>query len=125
MRIALIRQNVHPYKGAEGYAFNFARFLIKKGHRIEIFARTATKQLPPKIILHLIKVPKHPSFLRIILFNKKVTSLLKKKKYDIIFSLERISYKDIYRTAEGCHCEWIRQLKRVLPTIIFVVKIYI
>ncbi len=110
MRIALIKHHFHPYGGAEGYVFNLAKFLIKKGHQVDVFSISISEETPKEIIFHPIRVIKHPSALRAIIFSFKVKQLLRKENFDIIHSFERTSYQDIYRAGDGCYKQWVNEI---------------
>jgi UDP-glucose:(heptosyl)LPS alpha-1,3-glucosyltransferase len=94
-KIFLIRANKNPYGGAENYLLRLSSQLTKIGFKHQIIYSNLPKFLP--------------SWIRVLLFNLKL-SLLKSKKF--YFSLERISCSDIYRAGDGVHKEFLRIEKK-------------
>jgi len=123
MKIALIREKYTDFGGAERYVASLAENLSRRGHEIEIFARTWKTRgnnrnagiFPSRPAFHRVPVLKGPSFLQILSFAFNVRKLLKRGRYDIIHSFERTLYQDIYRAGDGCHREWLAQRRKIDP----------
>jgi UDP-glucose:(heptosyl)LPS alpha-1,3-glucosyltransferase len=123
MKIALIREKYTDFGGAERYVASLAENLARRGHEIEIFARTwktrngsvdsGSAHFRP--VLRRVPVLKGPSFLQILSFAVNVRKLLSTGRYDIIHSFERTLYQDIYRAGDGCHREWLAQRRKIDP----------
>ena len=82
-----IRANKTKHGGAEVYLSRLSEQL-----RLQNIEYTLVHSKLPKFL---------PSWLRVLLFNRKVCKA--KKKDDLYFSLERISCADIYRAGDGVH----------------------
>jgi UDP-glucose:(heptosyl)LPS alpha-1,3-glucosyltransferase len=86
-QIFFIRANKTKHGGAEVYLSRLSNEL--------------KKQMIPHNIIHS-DIPQFlPSWLRVMLFNKKVCS--QKKENDLYFSLERVTCPEIYRAGDGVH----------------------
>ncbi|SPD72247.1 Glycosyl transferase group 1 [uncultured Desulfobacterium sp.] len=123
LKIGLVCKNFFfDYGGAEGYTVSLARELLKHGHEVHAFANTWQEE-PGIVFYHVPIVPlslplKNLSFA---LFAKK---RLAEVKLDIIHSMDRTLYQDIYRASDGIvpvHLEQgypnpaLRRLKAVGP----------
>ena len=85
-QLKFIRANKTKFGGAEVYLSRVSEELQKRGIDFEL--------------IHS-KIPKFlPSWIRVLLFNKKVC---KEKNDSLYFSLERIRCPDIYRAGDGVH----------------------
>lgn len=112
MKIALVRMRYVPYGGAENYLMLVGDELLRQGHEIHIFSNHWEDNDRP-FIFHKVPVIKGISFLRALSFAISSYLLLKKDRFDIIISFDRILYQDIYRAGDGCHREWLEQKKRI------------
>lgn len=112
MKIALVRMRYVPYGGAENYLALVGKELLRLGHEIHIFSSRWDSN-GRSFILHKVPVIRGLSFLRALSFAVNSAILLKKERFGIIISFDRILYQDIYRAGDGCHREWLEQKKRV------------
>jgi UDP-glucose:(heptosyl)LPS alpha-1,3-glucosyltransferase len=113
MKIALIRKNYRPYGGAEKYLVQVAEGLSNRGHDIHILS--ADEWGDTGFVLHRIKTVSGPSLLSNLFFSANAGDLLKKERFDCVFSFERTGYQDIYRAGDGCHREWLNKRKEREP----------
>ncbi|WP_299980355.1 glycosyltransferase family 4 protein [Desulfobacula sp.] len=90
LNIALVIKNFVATGGAERYAVEVARRILKKGHRIDLYAKNIDKSLTKG--MNVFKVPdrlKFSSALSLYSFSKDVSKLLADKKYDVIHSHDK------------------------------------
>ena len=115
MKIAFIRMRYVPYGGAENYLSLVGDELVRHGHEVHIFSNWWKGSNPETVsgpfIFHKVPVIKLSSFLKILSFTICSYFLIKKDKFDIILSFDRILYQDIYRAGDGCHREWLEKRK--------------
>ena len=107
-KIALIRQYYNPFAGGGRNLENLALKLLEKGFEVHIFTRGWINEINSAFNLHKIGIPQFPKTLRPYYFCRKVEDILKKEKFDIIFSLEKILVQDIYRAGNGIQKEWFK-----------------
>ncbi len=108
MKLALISQSFEEYKGgAEKFSSNLARYLIKKGLNIKLFARKiSSPDLKPYGTE--IKIFKKPPFLRILILAYTGLYLAKKWGADRIFALMPLPEGDFYWLAGGVYKNWLK-----------------
>lgn len=106
-KIYLVRFKHQNIGGAESYLRRIHEALKARNIEAEILSSSNKKELKPSFLTL--------SFLKPLLFAKKVCSLYRDK--GILFSLERITCADIYRAGDGVHREWVKQ-KRVHSTFV-------
>jgi len=117
MKIALVRQKYTDFGGAERYTAALAEHLLELGHEVHVLSNEWTMKnegsKDEKIIFHRVSTLKFLSVLQVITFAVNVRRILKREKFDIIHSLERTLYQDIYRAGDGCHKEWLIQRRKI------------
>lgn len=96
MRIALVHTRLMRRGGLERRLFTYMEEFRKAGHQVTIIVhrRDRNIQLPPDVRLiywNLNLIPKH---FRIIVFDHLLGKLVKKEKFDFVFSLARTSHQD-------------------------------
>ena len=108
MKIALITKRVsQSLGGAERVSAKLAGKLSKAGHDVHIFTGhmdTAVEGTET----HLIKTVKWLSPLRLLSFQRKVRNILRKEKFDLVYSLCQVYPVDIYRVGDGIHRHWMK-----------------
>lgn len=95
MRIAIVVKRFVTTGGAEKYAVEITRRLLRRGHEIHLYAREVDPLLMADITHH--PVPdrlKFSSVLNGYSFAKDVAVMLKQDSYDIIHSHEKSFYQD-------------------------------
>ncbi len=108
MRLALISQSFEESRGgAEKFSIALARFLIKKGIEVKLFARKI-EPIDLKFYGQEIRIPKKPPFFRILTLAYTGIYLAKKWKADRIFALMPLPKADFYWLAGGVYSNWIK-----------------
>lgn len=124
MKIAIVRKKYSDFGGAERYVASLSKHLVESGHKVHVFAdewKIDNKQNArhntylSQILFHKVPVIRIVSFLHVLSFTISSRRLLQKEVFDIIHSLERTTYQDIYRAGDGCHKEWLRQRTKIDP----------
>lgn len=96
LRIAVIVKSFNLYGGMERYAVEVARRLSLKGHKVDIFAREADKNLLGKMdFFPLTKSFSFSSVLGAAALAADVSRKISGKKYDIVHSHERSYCQDV------------------------------
>ncbi|RRS31268.1 MAG: glycosyl transferase [Epsilonproteobacteria bacterium (ex Lamellibrachia satsuma)] len=95
-KLHFIRANKSKHGGAEVYLSRLSDELKKQNIKHQLVHSGIPKFLP--------------SWLKVLLFNKKVCKA--KTKNDLYFSLERISCADIYRAGDGVHKVFVNIAKK-------------
>lgn len=111
MKIALIREKVNRYGGAEKNVWFLAKGLLDKGHNVHIFAAAWDNEIPG-VVYHRIVYFKKIPFLKPLFFALKCGEMVAQEKFDIVQSFDRTFCQDVYRAGDGCHIEWMRRLGR-------------
>ncbi len=115
LNIALIRQKYRPDGGAERFLMRAMEALEKQGINMTIFTRDWHSQDNVSVIkcnpFKWGRVSRESGF------AKSVCREIKKHKFDIIQSHERIPCCDIYRAGDGVHREWLQQRQRTMGSI--------
>ncbi|HRZ86777.1 MAG TPA: glycosyltransferase family 4 protein [bacterium] len=109
MKIALVREKVHRYGGAEKNVVFLAEGLLKAGHEVHIFA-AAWDDPVAGAVYHRVLSKTFLPFLKPLVFARRVAAALAKERPCLVFSFERIFSPDVYRAGDGCHIEWMRRL---------------
>ena len=112
MKIAFVRKRYTPFGGAEIYLARLIQEIRNFGHEIHVFSEEGGDD-KKNVFFHTVNVIRGFSFLENLSFAFCSYLRLKKENFDIIFSLERTLYQDIYRAGDGCHKEWLKRRKRI------------
>ncbi len=100
MKIGLVTKNFSIERGGlEKYAFSLSRELVRAGHEVHVFANNW--QTDSDVTFH--KVPMIPFTLPLknLSFAYFANQQLRRVALDVIHSMERILYQDIYRASDG------------------------
>lgn len=112
MRIALLRQRVGGPGGAETTVLHLARGLATAGHDVTVYgsqpAAAAQAVLGPGISYMAVPGRGGKSG-RLLTYALHTRRLLQQAGFDVVFSLERTLYQQVYRAGDGCHREWLRR----------------
>ncbi|WP_323128463.1 glycosyltransferase family 4 protein [Candidatus Thiothrix anitrata] len=113
IKIALIRQRYNPFGGAE----RFVERIIKSSNKYKIQITLITRKWPntkdTKSNTILLCNPFYiGSLWRDWSFSRCIKRQLKKNKFNLIQSHERLCECDIYRAGDGVHREWLNQRNR-------------
>jgi UDP-glucose:(heptosyl)LPS alpha-1,3-glucosyltransferase len=61
------------------------------------------------VTFHRVPIIKKPGWLKALTFSRGCREIIEKERFDIVFSLERTLFQDIYRAGDGCHRQWMIQ----------------
>jgi UDP-glucose:(heptosyl)LPS alpha-1,3-glucosyltransferase len=107
LHIALIRQNYRPDGGAERFVSRALDALAARGVEVSLFARRWKEQ--PSITFELCNPPALGRLTRDWGFARAVCGKLKKRKFDLVQSHERLTCCDVYRAGDGVHRAWLER----------------
>jgi len=111
MKIALVIREFSLAKGgAERYAVNLSRELLKLGHQVHIFANSFLEANDPAaagLLFHRVPIVNLTSAARDLSFASNFRKILQKEKFDIVNGLTRVYPVDVYRAGGGLHGEWL------------------
>jgi len=114
MKVAVIRYKYVNYGGAEGFVDQYTQELAKAGHEVHIFAHHWGADSHPQIKVHPVPAWTLTAWVRVLSFSWFALREIRKEKFDIVQSHERIFYQDIYRAGDGCHREWLEKRKKFI-----------
>jgi len=110
-RIALVRQKYRVDGGAERFVSRLASVLGGGDCRVTVIARRWHGDGDAEILP--CNPPSLGRTLREWTFARGVRRLVRKHRFDVVQSNERIPGCDVYRAGDGVHREWLRQRRRV------------
>jgi UDP-glucose:(heptosyl)LPS alpha-1,3-glucosyltransferase len=109
MHVALLRQRLGGFGGAETTLAHLARGIAAAGHRVTVYAAGApgaSAALGPG--LAFVPVPVWGGgALRVLSYALNCRRLLRQSPPQVVFSLERTFAPQVYRAGDGCHREWL------------------
>ena len=121
MKVALVCKKCSLQEGGlERYTYFLSRELIRAGHEVHIFANTWQKE--PGVIIHRVPMVRLSSPAKNLSFAFFANRALSEMKFDIIHSMERIFYQDIFRVSDGINPVQMQQ-KYPHPVVRFIKKI--
>ncbi len=121
MKVALVCKKYSLEEGGlERYTYFLSRELIRAGHEVHIFANTWQEETG--IIIHRVPMVSLSSPAKNLSFAFFTNRALSEIKFDIIHSMERIFYQDIFRVSDGINPVQIQQ-KYPNPVVRFIKKI--
>ena len=113
MRLAIIRQQHNPSGGAERFV---SRAIAALAGQLDVTLLTRRWDSAAQPGYRTLKVD--PFYLgrvwRAWSFARAVQQTLRRERFDLVQSHERIVGCDIYRAGDGVHREWLRQRRRQL-----------
>lgn len=109
MHLALVRYSLAGLGGAENTVAALARELLRQGHQV-----TLVTAVPPSgstlAGVEQVRIPVWPGKSgRILGFALNCRRFFRQRRFEVIFSLERTLYQDVYRAGDGCHREWLQR----------------
>jgi UDP-glucose:(heptosyl)LPS alpha-1,3-glucosyltransferase len=107
LRIALIRQSYRPDGGAERFVSRALDALTSRGVQVSLFARRWKSQAG--ITFERCDPPALGRLTRDRGFARAVCGKLKKQKFDLVQSHERLLCCDVYRAGDGVHRAWLER----------------
>ena len=110
MRIALLRFRMGGPGGAEATLQHLARGLAAAGHQVSVYGAgllsNDAKLLGPQITY--VKVPVWGGKTgRLLTYALNTRRMVQQAQIDVVFSLERTLFQQVYRAGDGCHREWL------------------
>jgi UDP-glucose:(heptosyl)LPS alpha-1,3-glucosyltransferase len=110
MRIALLRFRMGGPGGAEATLQHLARGLAAAGHQVSVYgagsAPVNSKLLGPQVTY--VKVPVWGGKTgRLLTYALNTRRMVQQAQIDVVFSLERTLFQQVYRAGDGCHREWL------------------
>ncbi len=110
MHIALLRQRVSGPGGAEATLQHLARGLVAAGHRVTVYGAGGDPEGIRALgaPVEYVPVPVWGGKTgRLLTYALNTRRLLRQAQTDVVFSLERTLYQQVYRAGDGCHREWL------------------
>ncbi|MCE9543976.1 MAG: glycosyltransferase family 4 protein [Planctomycetia bacterium] len=110
MNIALVRQEYRAAGGAELFTARLISALQEDGHRVTLIAR----HWPADDSLRAIccNPPRWGRLLRDWGFSQAVQYVLRRQRFDLVQSNERVPGCDVYRAGDGVHRQWLEERGR-------------
>jgi UDP-glucose:(heptosyl)LPS alpha-1,3-glucosyltransferase len=110
MKIAVLRQKVSGPGGAETTLGYLVRGLAAAGHEVKLYgaanAREPLEAWGPRV--SYVPVPVWGGKTgRLLSYAINTRRLLRRADVQVVFSLERTLYQQVYRAGDGCHREWL------------------
>lgn len=100
MKIALICRHFTLEKGGlEKYTVFLSRALLSKGHEVHVFANTFMDD--PNVVFHHVPVIRLSLPVKNLSFACFLEKRFQRETFDIIHSMERTFYQDIFRVSDG------------------------
>jgi len=110
MKIALLRRQVSGPGGAEATVQHLARGLAAAGHQVALYGAGAEPQgvssLGPGVTYVPVPVWGGKTA-RLLAYAVNTRRLLLNTPVDVVLSLERTFFQQVYRAGDGCHREWL------------------
>ncbi len=109
MKIAVLRQRLRGFGGAETTLGHLVRGLAAAGHEVVVFsADPPLGELASVAGLQHVRVPAWGTKTgRLLSFAVNARRLVRQAGVRLVFSLERTLCQHVYRAGDGCHREWL------------------
>lgn len=108
MKIALVNHSFSlSHGGLERFSVNLATALHNEGHEVHALAQRFA-DLPAAVQTHLLRVPRKPSFWRILSFHRVAAHAVQSESFDVVYGLARFFPLDVYRMGDGVQKHWMR-----------------
>ena len=112
MKIAVLRQKVTGPGGAQTSLNYLARGLAAAGHEVVVYGAAGEAQaraaLGPGVSYVPVAVWGGKTG-RLLTYALNAQRLLKSSGVQVVFSLERTLFQQVYRAGDGCHREWLNR----------------
>uniref|UniRef100_A0A7C5AMM0 Glycosyltransferase family 1 protein n=1 Tax=Desulfobacca acetoxidans TaxID=60893 RepID=A0A7C5AMM0_9BACT len=110
MKIAVLRQRVSGFGGAETTVGHLVRGLEAAGHKVVVFSTDSLRKEElawgPEVQYQPVPVWGKKTT-RLLSFAVNTRRLVKQAGVHLVFSLERTLFQHVYRAGDGCHREWL------------------
>ena len=110
MKIALLRRQVSGPGGAEATLKHLARGLSQAGHQVAVYGAGADPKGAKSLGSGVAYVPVPVwggKTGRLLTYAANTRRLLLEAPVDVVLSLERTFFQQVYRAGDGCHREWL------------------
>lgn len=117
MKIAVLRQRLAGFGGAEATLGYLLRGLAAAGHEVVVYGagRQAEAQTALGPGIGYVPVPVWGGKTgRLLTYAVNTRRLLKRSQFQVVFSLERTLFQQVYRAGDGCHREWLARRQALL-----------
>lgn len=101
--LALGLFRVTPHGGLERQALALAAEAARRGHRVRLYARTASGELPPGVELQLLPVHAWTNHGRDRAFDEAFSAALAARPAEVVLGYNRLSALDVFYAADPCH----------------------
>ena len=118
MKIAIIRRKFSFHGGAEIFINRLIESLKNRGFEITLISENWNIGINKTPTKHAnIKIPSFGIFriVKFLSFQAGIFLLLRKVKFDIVQSHERLLGANIYRLGDGLHLSWLKRYKSISP----------
>jgi UDP-glucose:(heptosyl)LPS alpha-1,3-glucosyltransferase len=113
MKIALIRRRYAETGGAELYLERLLSSLLQQGHDLHLFSESWDRCQDGVKFCHIPTYGSKES--KVVAFANAVKEKLSEQVFDVIFSLERTLFQDVYRAGDGLHRVWMQRRRQFAP----------
>jgi UDP-glucose:(heptosyl)LPS alpha-1,3-glucosyltransferase len=113
MKVALVRAKYNPFGGAERFLNDAVAAMQGSDVSFTLFTREWPAQAAASLQHRIVNPRYFTSLDRESGFSHAVRDALRKEKFDLVQSYERLPDCDIYHAVDGVHAEWLRQRERV------------
>jgi UDP-glucose:(heptosyl)LPS alpha-1,3-glucosyltransferase len=117
MNIAILRQRISGFGGAETTVGHLIRGLAAAGHTVTVFSADTPQGEALSMAAGVRHVPVPvwgKKTARLLSFAFNARRLVKQADVHLVFSLERTLFQHVYRAGDGCHREWLARRARFL-----------
>lgn len=104
MKIAFAIEHFNPRQGgAERYAWGLARWLVERGHSLDVYTMTRPDALTGEVVVHVLKIPSRPRWKKPARFAAALTQALHDAHYDVVHGFNHARPCDVLRLGGGVH----------------------
>ncbi len=109
MRVGLVIKEFDATRGgAERYAVNLARQLVRLGHEVHVFCHRAATPAGLPVEVHPVPIASWPASRRFLSFPANARRAYGKSGLDVIHGLTQTWPQDVHRAGGGVHRTWVR-----------------
>jgi len=117
MNIAILRQRISGFGGAETTVSHLVRGLAAAGHEVVVLSADSLQEAQKALGAGVRHVPVPvwgKKTARLLSFAVNARRLVQQAGVHLVFSLERTLFEHVYRAGDGCHREWLTRRARFL-----------
>jgi UDP-glucose:(heptosyl)LPS alpha-1,3-glucosyltransferase len=101
--LALGLYRVTPFGGLECQALALATEAVRRGHRVRLFTRECTAEVPAGVELELLPVRGWSNVARDLAFDRAFTQALAARPAELVLGFNRLNGLDVFYAADPCH----------------------